>query len=328
MNRPQYVLKFISGKYQGGEFPVHPGQEIIIGRSSELDMVLVEDMVSRQHSRIWSENGGLWIEDLGSTNGTFVNGEKVSQKQLKEGDRILIGTSIIKLVAASEATGGPEIPQPSPPSRDSAYDTYQPMNTQKFPARAPSRATMTTSISGLLEEVPLSDLLQLFSTSRKTGILVLESDRNGQIFLREGRVFYAKVEGRDDMAPDKAFYRMMAWNAGTFNLEAGGNETFEDELNVSTEALMMEGMRILDELAQLGPDVPGHDDTIYLEQPLLPPLRGLTPELLDTLQLIHNYGHVETILNHSLATDLETMQDIMYLITNEYIRVVPAQSHM
>ena len=45
----QWALRFISGKYQGGEFPLRPNREIIIGRSSDLDMVLVEDMVSRKH---------------------------------------------------------------------------------------------------------------------------------------------------------------------------------------------------------------------------------------------------------------------------------------
>jgi hypothetical protein len=49
-----YVLKFISGKYQGGEFPLEMDREILIGRGSDLDMVLVEDMVSRRHARITS----------------------------------------------------------------------------------------------------------------------------------------------------------------------------------------------------------------------------------------------------------------------------------
>ena len=92
-----YALKFISGKYQGGEFPLKGDKQLIIGRSSELDMVLVEDMVSRKHAKISITNGKITIEDLGSTNGTFVNGEKVKTSRLKEGDRILIGTSILKL---------------------------------------------------------------------------------------------------------------------------------------------------------------------------------------------------------------------------------------
>jgi pSer/pThr/pTyr-binding forkhead associated (FHA) protein len=83
-----YALKFISGKYQGGEFPLRVDKEVLIGRSSELDMVLVEDMVSRKHAKIALQSGKVTISDLGSTNGTFVNGEKVKQARLKEGDRI------------------------------------------------------------------------------------------------------------------------------------------------------------------------------------------------------------------------------------------------
>src|SRR5713226_7956761 len=93
-----YALKFISGKYQGGEFPLKPEKQIVIGRSGELDMVLVEDMVSRKHAKINTNAGKITIEDLGSTNGTFVNGEKIKHARLKEGDRILIGTSILRLV--------------------------------------------------------------------------------------------------------------------------------------------------------------------------------------------------------------------------------------
>ena len=59
-----YALKFISGKYQGGEFPLKPEKQVIIGRSSDLDMVLVEDMVSRKHAKITCASGKILIEDL------------------------------------------------------------------------------------------------------------------------------------------------------------------------------------------------------------------------------------------------------------------------
>ena len=76
------ALRFISGKYQGGEFPLGAQHEIIVGRSSELDMVLVEDMVSRRHARIECGDDQIVIEDLGSTNGTFVHGEKIKRATL------------------------------------------------------------------------------------------------------------------------------------------------------------------------------------------------------------------------------------------------------
>src|SRR5882724_4578588 len=100
-SHPRFGLRFISGKYQGGEYALAEGQEIVIGRSSELDMVLVEEMVSRKHARIALTDGVINIEDLGSTNGTFVNGEKVDRGTLMEGDRVLIGTNILKVIATA-----------------------------------------------------------------------------------------------------------------------------------------------------------------------------------------------------------------------------------
>src|SRR5437762_7297376 len=149
-DRPRFALRFISGKYQGGEFPLRMDREIIVGRSSELDMVLVEDMVSRKHAKITTAGDQIVIQDLGSTNGTFVNGEKIKKARLKEGDRILIGTSIIKLIAVEAAQVVSE-----EKARESLKQTGQ---RQVSGANRP--------MSGSIDEIPLPDLLQLLSTSR------------------------------------------------------------------------------------------------------------------------------------------------------------------
>src|SRR5436305_13043909 len=93
----QWALRFISGKYQGREFPLRPNREIIIGRSSALDMALVEDMVSRKPAKLTTDTHVGTIPDLGSTNGTFVNGEWLRTADLEDGDRVLTGTSIVKV---------------------------------------------------------------------------------------------------------------------------------------------------------------------------------------------------------------------------------------
>ena len=73
-----------------GETPV------TIGRSSECTIALPHPSVSRQHCRIWRENGRYRIEDLGSTNRTFLNGEVVTRADLRDGDQISIGSNALK----------------------------------------------------------------------------------------------------------------------------------------------------------------------------------------------------------------------------------------
>ena len=76
-----------------------PNKEIVVGRSSDLDMVLVEEMVSRKHARIAYENEAIVIEDLGSTNGTLLNGEAVVEPiRLRPGDRVQFGQTVMELV--------------------------------------------------------------------------------------------------------------------------------------------------------------------------------------------------------------------------------------
>jgi hypothetical protein len=338
LNRSQtggYVLKFISGKYQGGEFPLELDTEIEIGRGGELDMVLVEDMVSRRHARITTYGGELFIEDFKSTNGTFVNGEKIESKsRIKEGDRILIGTNIIKLVHRDRNVEdtGPEFHTPGgelgAPDMANASPTqppgYRGQNGANRTMAAPAvnrtmGGTLTGSISGLIEEVPLPDLLQLFSTSRKSGVLVIMNDDVGKIYLREGRVYFATINDDYELDPYKAFYRLIAWREGTFSLEQPSDETFDNEIDESIESLMMEGMRILDEIMNLGPETPDLKAAIQVPRPLVAALRDLNPEQLDTFQAALNFQTVSDLLNKSVGNDVDTMKNLVHLIRNEYL---------
>ena len=237
------ALRFISGKYQGGEFPLPEDGEIVIGRSSELEMVLVEDMVSRRHAKISVEGGDIFLEDLGSTNGSFVNGEKITRTKLAEGDRILIGTSIIKVVASDGSA--------------SVQDAKAKMDAAASSARPSAVSTMTGSIA----EVPLPDLLQLFSASKKTGVLQITTETDvGSIYLEEGTVQFAVVNGDESVPPDKAFYRVLVWDKGTFDLLPKVERTFPTEIQGSIEGLLMEGMRQLDEMRRLGDALPPLQD--------------------------------------------------------------------
>jgi predicted component of type VI protein secretion system len=61
------------------------------GRAPDADIFLDDVTVSRDHCRFTVEPQGILVEDLGSTNGTYVNGDRVDRAQLKPGDEVIIG---------------------------------------------------------------------------------------------------------------------------------------------------------------------------------------------------------------------------------------------
>jgi pSer/pThr/pTyr-binding forkhead associated (FHA) protein len=128
LNDLTFVLRFISGKYRGGEFVLPTDKPVIIGRAADVDMVLIEDMVSRNHSRIAFDGTAFVIEDLGSTNGTFVNGERVTKRALAVGDRVLVGTSILELRRqGSSASGARPMPASTAPTNRPRTDASAPL---------------------------------------------------------------------------------------------------------------------------------------------------------------------------------------------------------
>lgn len=342
------ALRFIAGKYKGRELVIAEGEEIIVGRVGEVDVVLAEDMVSRRHARIAVEGGQMLIEDFESTNGTFVNGEKIRREVLKEGDRILIGTNILKVIPAdttSSAHGhepahgvisfdetramGPTFPEINIPSPHTITSPQVPLRPDEIPSSVRARATTTTgqgsrSMSGAIHEFPLPYLLQLLESSQKNGVLVVrseETDDVAKLYLRKGAVVFASLNELEDLPPLKIVFRLFLWTRGTFDLEPAEERTFPSELTVSVQELLMEGMRQVDELNNIRPRLPEPSARLILPRPLRPRLRDLAPTELDTLQLALNFGVLSAVIDKSQATDFEAARSLLKLIDAGYLRV-------
>ncbi len=75
------------------------GQEVTMGRDSGCHVSLPEDStVSQRHARIYRRDARLWLEDLGSTNGTYLNAKPVSSSALlHKGDRIQVGRAVLEV---------------------------------------------------------------------------------------------------------------------------------------------------------------------------------------------------------------------------------------
>jgi pSer/pThr/pTyr-binding forkhead associated (FHA) protein len=297
-----YALRFVSGKYQGGEFPLASEAEIIIGRSSDLDMVLVEDMVSRRHAKLYVNGDQIIVQDLGSTNGTFVNGERIKRARLSEGDRILIGTSIVKLVTV--------------PAGAQKVDP----NVQLEEMAAYRRTGQMRSMSGSISEIPLPDLLQLFGSSKKTGTLVLRTETDlGKLFLVDGEIVYASINDSKELSAEKCVYRIITWRTGTFYMEPATEHTFDNKIDLSTEGALLESFRILDEIERLGPLLPPMKANVSLITPLRPKLNQLSAEELDVLQYAINHSLVEAVFNNCPFDDITIAKHLTTLVQKEYL---------
>lgn len=87
---PKFILRGVSGSTFGKNYPLY--KDTTIGRHSDCDICLAGDEVSRKHARMIVSASGLEVEDLGSSNGTFINGKQVQRAKLNPGDEVRLDT--------------------------------------------------------------------------------------------------------------------------------------------------------------------------------------------------------------------------------------------
>jgi len=88
-------LTVLTGGMSGHLFKVTKG-DAVIGRAAQAELRVEDDGISRAHARIRAETNRAWVEDLGSRNGTFVNGARISEPtELRNGDKIQVGRGTV-----------------------------------------------------------------------------------------------------------------------------------------------------------------------------------------------------------------------------------------
>jgi pSer/pThr/pTyr-binding forkhead associated (FHA) protein len=90
------TLVVLRGSLAGEEHPLDR-DKLVLGRGPGVDLAIDDDEMSSQHAAVEFTGAGFRICDLGSTNGTFVNGKPVHAKDLEAGDRIELGRHLLQL---------------------------------------------------------------------------------------------------------------------------------------------------------------------------------------------------------------------------------------
>jgi hypothetical protein len=274
---------------------------VVVGRSGDADLILLEGMVSRRHARFSLEADVLSVEDLGSTNGTFVNGEKIRKRRLEEGDRVLVGTSILKVVMSEAPLG--TVPPP--------VDLSQ-INDQQTADRG--------RMSGNLAEVSVMELLELFSSSGQDVLLELTCDNiPAFIAVCGGRTLDCGFEKLPGAPAAKVLMRLLGYQRGDFYVRPF-KQPERPRLDIDIAELLVDMRGKMNELDLIRQRLPLPREALAIARPLLPPLTALDESHLSLLQLAHNAGRLERILDESEATDLEVARRLSELLDRGYLR--------
>ncbi len=97
-NAPPVQLSIVEpAQYRGRHYPL--GQELTVGRAADCQVTIDDTFASQYHARLFQRDGQLVVEDVGSTNGTFLNRQKLAGPQvMRRGDRLQVGNTVMELV--------------------------------------------------------------------------------------------------------------------------------------------------------------------------------------------------------------------------------------
>ena len=110
-----FLVEVIEGPGAGLQLSLD--RTLIIGREHTADLVIEDAQVSRRHARLTPADYGAGIEDLGSRNGTYVNGMQIhSAVGAQPGDTISVGTASLQLRTQADVAERPSIVRPVPPA--------------------------------------------------------------------------------------------------------------------------------------------------------------------------------------------------------------------
>lgn len=114
LNAEKPFLRVMNGKMEGQRLEINEGQAVIIGRDPTCDLVLSDDLASRQHAKVRRDFSGTHIEDLGSRNGIKVNKKRVKSRPLKDRDEVEVGGTRFLFLDPTEVREAPALePEPS-----------------------------------------------------------------------------------------------------------------------------------------------------------------------------------------------------------------------
>ncbi len=200
----RWMLKVITGPNTGAEFYMQKGKSYVLGKDAEVCDIIFQDLsVSRQHARLSiEEDDQVWIEDLGSRNGTLVQGKPITEKTLlKSQDLVALGTTSLMLIdrEQSRETLIAQAPILEQPSSEKSVEGAMPTDWREM--IIPKKHLVLAGIVGCALLILFVGMVSLFQTApmqipprhenemvadivkKYSGIQFFYNDGSGKLFL-------------------------------------------------------------------------------------------------------------------------------------------------
>jgi len=210
-------LQVVLGRERGRVYTLSGGS-YALGRESACDVQLASDIVSRRHARIEIAGASIKVADLGSSNGTYINGARVLGEGIVEPmkDVLLVGDVGVRFIH-------PALPVPK-------LNEY---------SRGPADPNQPPSanLAGTLIELPPAIILRYLAVIKKTGELIMTSPPlQGRVMFTRGHISEVLVDMRKTRDPIQALTAILRWK-GMF--EIGATMPGDAPATSSTSSLLL-----------------------------------------------------------------------------------------
>ncbi|HEY1174331.1 MAG TPA: DUF4388 domain-containing protein [Verrucomicrobiae bacterium] len=279
------ALHFLNGENKGAEFPVPDGGALLLNLTSDHDITL-DIMANAQRFAVvtgWGDRAA--IRSLNSGEFVQVNQEEVAQAELKEGDRLRLGKILVVVVVITRFSMSAQ-----KPSGETEIHFVSKVRTRGQEER-------TTGLSGTIAETPVPDLLQFLCRYGRTGVVRIENlPVVARIHMRDGHVCFASIDA-SPLPPLRALFRIFRWTKGTFVFEQGPVNPQPDEIEMSTENAILEGLRMMDETKDMEAELPSWSSRLRVSGDLTGAQAGLPPQEMQALLLVMELGIVGRVID-------------------------------
>lgn len=309
------VLCQVEGPGPPRKVRILPMEEVILGRDDECEVTLDEGPVSRTHAKVVYQDYQPALLDLGSTNGTFLNGKRVQRAFLKHGDRIQVGANVFEVQIGIENASA---------ELASASDSQvKNLHSLLAKSRDPEGASpQSSAISGRISEIRLTSLLQIIDSDRATGTLVvLNRGREGKLHIHQGAVRHATL-GRSRGL--KALYRLMALDEGTFDFYVPGRSADYDTVEGDLQKHLLEAMRQKDEVAVYRKHLPPADTRLVFTSEKALPLAKVPASVFEVMAAVGRDHTVGKVIEYCDLSDFEVCRVLLALLKHGIVAAEPS----